>query len=144
MFVQLTNYAYLYIKICCLLQIAVSPIAVINTIFIKRKWKLNTIYRLETNVYFPTNKKTMLSQELHAQNVFFKHDKNDQLGSKRWGNTFDLRVGMQLSIPSGSISVEAQPLSQQVNRTLHLHGCLLSRSPQRWILGGTEERAQNT
>ena len=72
MFVQLTNYEYLYIKICCLLQIAVTPIAVINTIFIKRKWKLNTIYRLETNVYFPTNKKQCLAKNCWHRMFFFE------------------------------------------------------------------------
>jgi hypothetical protein len=44
--------------VCCLLQIAVTPISVVNKIFIKRKWKLNTIYRFNqnTHVHFPTEK----------------------------------------------------------------------------------------
>jgi len=50
---------------CCLLQIEVTLISVVNTIIIKGNWKLNIVYRLETGVNFPINKKQCLAKDLH-------------------------------------------------------------------------------
>jgi hypothetical protein len=108
MFVQLTNCAYLYIKICCLLQITVSPMAVINTIFIKRKWKLNTIYRFETNVYFPTNKKQCLAKNCRHR-MFFLNMTRIMISWAQNGEATPLTSGLVCSSQSSAVPSPSKP-----------------------------------
>jgi hypothetical protein len=125
MLVQLTNYAYLYIKVCCLF--VVTPIAVINTIFIKRKWKINTIHRFETNVYLPTNRKQCLAK--NCRHSFFLN-MTRMISWAQNGEVTPLISGLVCRSQSPAVPSPSKPShchSEWTGRSISMDACSLVR-----------------